>query len=118
MKNNQKNDEGNFTDAILSYFGKESISKNGLPNIQVILGQMSAKAKKERVAHVVSSIELTQNEKKMIERILTERIGHPISVECVISRDILGGFRIQIGDWIIDTTLTNQLNQMVDILKQ
>jgi F0F1-type ATP synthase delta subunit len=39
-------------------------------------------------------------------------------LECVVNTALLGGLKIQVGDWIVDTSLKSQLDQMATILIQ
>jgi F-type H+-transporting ATPase subunit delta len=84
--------------------------------VQAFLGKVTAKAKKEKIAFVESSVDLTQNEKSTIERVLANHIGHQVRIECIVNPTVLGGFLIRVGDWIIDTTLNSQLNRMANLL--
>lgn len=109
-------DERGFVEGIVSYLKKDSRSKSAVPKVQAFLGKVTARAKKEKIAFVESSVALTQNEKSIIEQVLANHIGHQVRIECTVNPDVLGGFQIRVGDWIIDTTLDSQLKQMANLL--
>jgi len=77
-----------------------------------MLRKVSSRAKNEHVALVSSSIELTNPEKRNLEAALTRIIGSPMTLECSVNPELLGGIRIQVADWIVDTTIASQLEMM------
>lgn len=65
------------------------------------------------LALVTSAIELTNTEKKDIETMLTTMTGQKdITLEYSVDPDVLGGLRIEISDWVLDTTVANQLTKL------
>jgi F-type H+-transporting ATPase subunit delta len=109
-------DQRGFVEGVVSYLKKDSRSKSAVPKVQAFLGKVTAQAKKEKIAHVESSVSLTQDEENVIERILASHIGHQVRIESIVNTSTLGGFQIRVGDWIIDTTLNGQLRQMANLL--
>lgn len=87
-----------------------------MPEIQILIEKITSQAKKEKVAKIESSVELTPKEKKAIGSFLEKLIGHSVTLHCHTNPHVLGGLRIQVGDWIVDTTLSNQLNQLSEVL--
>lgn len=70
-------------------------------------------AQQPLTASVTSAIELTKTEKKDIETMLSTMTGQQnISLECAVEPEILGGLRIEVGDWVLDTTVANQLTKL------
>lgn len=64
-------------------------------------------------ASVISAIELTKTEKNDIETMLKTMTGQQnIALECTVEPEILGGLRIEVGDWVLDTTVANQLKKL------
>jgi len=110
-------DAKGFIEGITQYIqneGKVSV----LPKVQILLGKVAAQNQKETVANVKSSVALTLEEQKRIEQILYTLVGHPVSLVTSIDDKLLGGLKIQIGDWIIDTSLLGQLEEMAQHILQ
>jgi ATP synthase F1 delta subunit len=118
MATSMNKDANEFVDGVVSYLKKDRHSKTALPRVQAFLGKVTAAAKKQKVAHVESALILTEAEKDAIERALIRHLGHEVQLECVVSPNLLGGLKIQIGDWVVDTSLKSQLDQMATILIQ
>ncbi len=87
-----------------------------MPDVKILLEKITSQAKKEKVAKVETSVACTDKEKKAIGAFLAKLIGHPVTVQTHVNPNVLGGLRIQVGDWIVDTTLVNQLNKLSDVL--
>lgn len=111
-------DARGLVDGVMTYLRHEGRSKSVMPKVQAFLTKVTTKAKQEKAATLESSVELTDDEKKRIEAILVRVLGHDITMECVVNPQIIAGFRIQVGDWVVDTTLKSQLEQMATILNQ
>ncbi len=109
-------DARNFVDGIVSYLKKDKHVTQVVPKVRALLGKVTAQAKKQKIAHIESAIQLSQTEKTLIEKTLVHHIGHDVELDCQINAEVLGGIRIQIGDWIIDTSLKSQLEQMATVL--
>ncbi len=62
-----------------------------------------------REAVITSAVPLTNSEKARMRKILTVVTGHDLEMDFRVQESVLGGFRIKIGDWKLDATLTSQL---------
>jgi F-type H+-transporting ATPase subunit delta len=111
-------DARGFVDEVVTYMKGDRRSKSSLPKVQLLLGKVTAQAKKEKLARVESSVVLTAEEKKTIKNMLEKLIGHEVQLECIVTPDVIGGLRIQVADWIVDTTLKTQLSQLSGLLTQ
>ena len=111
-------DARGFVDGVVTYLKSDGRSQAMVPKVAALFGKVTAKAKKERIAKVESSIALTQSEKNDIQRALTGILDHDVELDCVVHPETLGGFRIQVGDWIVDTTLDSQLKLLATVLNQ
>jgi F-type H+-transporting ATPase subunit delta len=70
-------------------------------------------AQQTLTASVTSAVELTKTEKKEIESMLTTMTGQQdIALECTVDPSILGGLRVEVGDWVLDTTVASQLTKL------
>lgn len=109
-------DARGFIEGITQYIRKEG-KTSVLPKVETLLGKVAASAQKETVAHVATSVALWDEEKRDIERLMYRFVGHPVTLDCRVDSTVLGGMKIQIGDWVVDTSLEGQLEAMAkDIL--
>ena len=61
-------------------------------------------------ATITSAVELTKAEKDEILSMLTRMTGTTdLDVEYVVNPEVLGGLRIEAGDWMLDTTISHHL---------
>lgn len=64
-------------------------------------------------AEITSAVELTKQEKKEVETMLATMTGQQQSAfNYIVDPEILGGLRITVGDWVLDTTVLNQLTKL------
>ena len=69
-------------------------------------------------ALVISAISLSNSEKKDIQEMLVQRFGADVSVDYQTDADVLGGVRIEAGDWVFDTTVASELKKLTNLLQQ
>lgn len=74
--------------------------------------------KEAAVARVTSAVALTAEEKTAIAKALRSVIGHDVDVEAMVDPNVLGGMRIEVGEWVIDATVLHQLESLADTLKE
>ncbi len=111
-------DARGLVDGVVNYLRHEDRSKTVLPKVQAFLGKVTASAKKEKIAKVETSVSLTEDEETRIVKILTKLLGHEVQLESTVNPLIIAGLRIQVGDWIVDTTMRGQLEQLAFLLNQ
>ncbi len=70
------------------------------------------KARGEKAALVESVTSFTPEEKQKLENILVTILKRRIRVNYSLKPNLLGGFRVSVGDWKLDGTLANQLNKI------
>ena len=109
-------DERGFVEGVVTYLRDDTRTKSVAPKVERFLGKVTAQARKEKVARVETSVVLTDTEKESIEVMLKKLIGHEVSVIPVLAPDIIGGLRIQVADWIVDTTIQSQVTQLANSL--
>jgi F-type H+-transporting ATPase subunit delta len=107
-----------LVDGVVTFLRGDSRSKSVAPKVERFLGKVTAQARKEKVARVETSVPLTEAEVQSIEAMLAKLIGHPVAVTSVISPEVIGGLRIQVADWIVDTTVQTQLAEMANSLTE
>lgn len=106
-------DAKGFIDGVVTYLSSDKSEPAVMPRVTSLLHKVSAQAKKERFAKVYSTVNLTSGEKEHIVQVLTKLLGHGVEIETVIDAHLVGGLRIQVADWILDTSLDRQLTEMV-----
>jgi F-type H+-transporting ATPase subunit delta len=109
-------DAKGLVDGVVTYLKDDSRAKSVAPKVERFLGKLTARAQKEKVARVEASVALSDTEKKVIGTMLAKRIGHEVMVTTVVSPDVIGGLRIQVADWIVDTTIQTQLEDIAQSL--
>lgn len=67
-------------------------------------------------AQIYSSVPLIEKEKETIRSILTERFGE-VSMEFHVKKDIIGGVRIEVGDWVFDGSIQGKLERLLHAIK-
>ncbi len=112
MDSSLTKDARGLIDGVVTYLRHQGRAKSVVPKVQTLLGRVAAQARKEKIARVETSVALTVSEKNALQKVLTRMVGREVRVESVVTPEVLGGLRIQIGDWVVDTTLTSQLDQM------
>lgn len=108
-----------FVDGVTKYL-RQDVSPNQslLPKVTAALHKITASARKEKVALVEAAVPLTTKEKGDIGRVLSRLLTHAVTMECKVNKDLLGGIRIIVGDWIVDTSLTAQIHAIQERLMQ
>jgi F-type H+-transporting ATPase subunit delta len=67
-------------------------------------------------AKLISSKELGQDELKNISVELSKVIGSEINFDFKLDKDLIGGFKMQLGSLMIDTTIKNRLKKYEQIM--
>src|SRR3989338_10427799 len=70
------------------------------------------------IAMVESAVELTPGERSQLEKQLTAILKHSIEVKYSTKPELLGGFRITVGDWKLDASTANELSKLVQNLRK
>ena len=104
------NNARGFVNGVVAYLAKDKKTKRISSKVQTLLGKVTATAQKEKTAYVESAVTLTEIEKQLISQMLFKLIGHTVDLECLTTPTVLGGIRIKVADWIVDTTLETQID--------
>jgi F-type H+-transporting ATPase subunit delta len=107
-------DERGFIDEVASFVRSDARAKTAVPKVQSLITKVTAAAKKEQSAQIKSAVHLLVPEKKRIEAILVRLLGHVVECHYSVDESLIGGIKIQVADWIVDSSLTTQL---VDIAR-
>ncbi len=109
-------DARGFVTGVMTQLKKTGKASAMTPRVQSLLMKMTAGARKERQAIVESPVKLSADEERSIEQILARVSGHDVSLETRIEPDLIAGIRIQMGDWVMDTSMKSELHMMSALL--
>lgn len=118
MKQSLSKDARGLVDGVVEYMRRDGKSKSTLPKVAAFLGKVTESARKEKTAHIRTAVELTAKEEASLISVLSEVLGHEVVLECTVDSTLIAGLRIQVGDWIVDTSLKSQLEEMATQLQQ
>lgn len=104
-------DAKGFIEGVTKYMQEEG-KTSLLPKVERLFGKVTQEREKDTVAHVTTSVVLTDDERKEIEKFAYRLVGHAVTLDCRVDGAIIAGIKMEIGDWIVDTSLQGQLQQM------
>ncbi|MEK7129843.1 MAG: F0F1 ATP synthase subunit delta [Patescibacteria group bacterium] len=107
-------DARGFVDGIVGYLQREDKDSPVVGRVRTLLHRVTVTAKQEKLATIESSVGLTVHEKGQISHVLARILGHSVALSVRVKPEVLAGLRIQVGDWVVDTSLAHQ----VDVLAQ
>lgn len=70
---------------------------------------VAAKRREQLIAHVVSAQPLTDAQRDRLQSGLSRQYGRPIRVNAEVDPDLVGGVRVNVGDDVIDGTISTKL---------
>ena len=73
--------------------------------------RLCSKKRGEIKASIISSKELSTDELATISKDLSSSIGSTIKFEYKVDQDLIGGLKLQMGSFMIDTSLKNKLKK-------
>jgi ATP synthase F1 delta subunit len=116
MREPLNTDAKNFVAGIVGYIRKGRAGSSAVPKITKLLKRVTVRARTEGVAHVESAVALTPEEKSSLAKALERVLGHTVTLECKVAPDLVGGFRVSVGDWIVDTSWDEQLHNIARLV--
>jgi F0F1-type ATP synthase delta subunit len=115
MKTLTKDARG-FVDGVMKYIKSDGKSQTVNTKVRAMLSRVSEIDKNENKATVETAVILDQKEKSLFELAVGKMVGHPVDMVYTIHPDLIGGFRLTIGDYVMDDSLLSQLNQIQTVL--
>ena len=115
MKSISKDARG-FVEGVINHLKRSGKVRDVTPKVQSLLLKMTASAKREHQAKVESAVSLTQAELQSITKILSRLSGHEVSLNSVVDPSLIGGFRVIMADWVMDSSIQSELSKMAQIL--
>jgi F-type H+-transporting ATPase subunit delta len=102
-------DARGFIEEVAGFVRSDARAKTVAPRVTSLLTKVTASAKREQNAQVKSVVQLSGPEKKQIEKLLIRLLGHAVECHFSIDESLVGGIKIQVADWIVDSSLTTQV---------
>ena len=62
-------------------------------------------------ASLISSKELSESELKIISKDLSNSIGSNLKFDYKVDKELIGGLKLQLGSFMIDTSIKNKLKK-------
>ncbi len=112
MKQPLGHDAKSFVAGIVGHLKKNRSAPAATGRVEALLKSVSANARKEGSARVESAVALTPQERQEVAQALETILGRSIRIESRVVPSLLGGMRITVGDWVVDTTWEYQLKAM------
>ncbi|HET8615905.1 MAG TPA: F0F1 ATP synthase subunit delta [Actinomycetales bacterium] len=72
-------------------------------------GRIAAERREQRVAHVVVASPLDESQRDRLVAALSRLQGHPVHLNVDVDPGVLGGIRVEIGDEVLDGTVSRRL---------
>lgn len=114
----QAQDARLFVEGVTQYLRRGAAANAMLPRVTAALHTITAAAREGSTAMVQSAAPLTAKEKGNIARFLSRLLTHAVRVQCRTNKALIGGLRIVVGDWVIDTSIASQIRAMQEALIQ
>ena len=105
-----------FVDGVTKYLRGSGGAGAMLPKVTAALHKIATSARAGKLARVESSVPLTSKEKSDISRFLSRLLSREATLQCTINKELIGGLRIGVGDWIVDTSIATQISAMQEQL--
>lgn len=74
------------------------------------VADFAARLRERRVAVVHVAAPLAVEHRERLERALAARAGGPVLLNVVVEPDVVGGIRVELGDEVVDGTMTSRLD--------
>ena len=107
-------DKYSFSNILKKFLGYVAI-KNRLFFIQKIIESflnLVSKNRGELKAKLISSKELSEDEKKDIQKELSDDFKSPVTLDCRYDPDLIAGLIIQVGSVMVDTSVKTKLQKL------
>ncbi len=89
-----------------------------LPQFLAELRRLSAEARGEMTAEVISAAVLTKAEADRLAKILRERLGKSVKLSLSVDEGLIGGLVVKVGSKMIDTSIRSRLAALEHKLKE
>jgi F-type H+-transporting ATPase subunit delta len=101
----------NFLDLVMRKSRQEI-----LPDVWEAFRQFLDEYNSQLNVTVTSAVELTEGQKRSLEKALARRTGKKIILKGLLDVSVLGGLRVQIGHELVDATVSGKLRALREAL--
>lgn len=108
MSNNQSKQ---LADVVIDFLTEKN-KENILPEIVQELKEVSREISADQEIRITTAIKLENNEKDKLQKFFDGIIEKKQPIKNIVDTGVLGGIRLEWGDWMIDMTLKSRLNQL------
>ncbi len=105
-----------FVDGVAKYLKTGGSGGVLLPKVTAALHKITSGASAGKTAMVESVVVLSGAEKSQLSRFLSRLLTHTVLLECRTNKNLIGGIRVTVGDWVVDTSIATQLRTMQEVL--
>jgi F-type H+-transporting ATPase subunit delta len=74
-------------------------------------GQLAARRREQLVAHVIVALPLEEAHRDRLVAALRQMYGRAVHLNVDVDPDVLGGIRVEIGDEVLDGTVSRRLDE-------
>jgi F-type H+-transporting ATPase subunit delta len=95
------------------------VSRRGVNLVSLIIGEMNTIYKMQhgiKDASVFSAAELDEKQKALLTSSIEKYCGAKANVSFIVDTKLLAGYKIKIGDTVLDNTIRRQLQSVGDLL--
>lgn len=104
-------DVDNLTKSVLDVLTQRKETKL-IPQVGEALKLIGGRNKNQNSGTVWSVIPLSERILSRIKKIMQTQIKHDIELKNQLDPTLLGGFRVEIGDWVLDASLKSDFNNL------
>lgn len=97
--------------AFLSLLGKNN-RLAAIPEIYALFQEMILKSQNKAVATIETAYEMSDEEIRNFEQILSKKFGKTITATAVVVPELIGGIKVLINDTVIDASVKGSLEKL------
>ncbi|KKR31196.1 MAG: ATP synthase subunit delta [Candidatus Gottesmanbacteria bacterium GW2011_GWC2_39_8] len=94
---------------------EEKGEKKLLPDVTAALEELQGQ-KKVTQAMVETAIDLSKQELSIIKEFIKKKLGVEVPLKVKVDKDLLGGFILHAGDYVLDASLRKELTKLNNLL--
>lgn len=112
MQNNKSKTTSFIVKSLREVLEKQKLD-NLFPQVSESISFLNQKMQAEKKALVISAVPLSENVLKKMQRFLNKK---DLEMRNIIDPSVVGGFKIVIGDWVLDASIKHDLETIEKIL--
>ncbi len=97
--------------AVLDFI-KDTSDESVVNDVANEINNISIKNLKSKVAYVYTTFYLPDDIKNTIKKKLEEVSGREIQLRNTVNKNLLGGIKIKVGDWVYDHSISGQIESL------